>query len=421
MVLFWILASLMVAIALAFVLVPLLRNRASRAPSESEANLEVLRGHRREIDADIGAGALPADARAEALADLVGRAADDLSPAAAAGEVPARKPWGAAAIAGAAIPAIAFGLYLATGNPAASDMAKLLAAAEPTIGDKQIVAMVESLATKVRERPDDARGWALLARSMAALGRFKEAAEAYERLSTLTPGDADVLADHADALGMVQGQRLDGPPLALVKKALAIDPRHKKALALAGTAAMDAGDFAAATGYWQALAAEIPPGTPDAEQVQGILAEIRQRSGAAQKPAAGAPAVAAAPQARAPAQAQAATIQSVSGSVAVAADIAAKVSGTETVFIFARAERGPRMPLALVRVSARQLPMTFALSDAHAMAPGVNLSSADAVRIEARISRSGNATPQSGDLVGTSAVVAPGARDVAVVVDRVLP
>ena len=413
MVLFWILASLMVAIALAFVLVPLLRHRASRAPSETEANLEVLRGQRQEIDADIGAGVLPADARDEALADLVGRAADDLSPAVAAGEVPVRKPWAAAAIAATAIPALAFGLYLAIGNPGASDMAKLLAAAEPAVGDQQIVAMVESLARKVKERPDDAKGWALLARSMAALGRFKEAADAYERLSTLMPGNADVLADHADALGMVQGQRLDGPPLALVKKALAIDPKHKKALALAATAATDAGDMAAATGYWQTLAAELPAGSEDAQQVQGILAEIRQRSGTGQKPAAAAP--------QAQAQAPAAAIQSVSGSVAVAPDIAAGISGTETVFIFARAERGPRVPLALVRVSARQLPMKFALSDQHAMAPGVNLSSADAVRIEARISRSGNATPQSGDLVGTSAVVAPGARDVAVVVNRVLP
>ncbi len=418
MVLFWILASCMVAIALAFVLVPLLRNHASRAPSETEANLEVLRGQRQEIDADIGAGVLPADARDEALADLVGRAVDDLSPPPTAAETLARKPWWAAAIAAVAIPALAFGLYLAIGNPGASDMAKLLVAAEPAVGDKQIVAMVESLARKVKERPDDAKGWALLARSMATLGRFREAADAYERLSVLMPGDADVLADHADALGMVQGQRLAGPPLELVKKSLAINPRHKKALALAATAAMDAGDFAAATGYWQTLASELPPGTPDAEQVQGILEEIRQRSATAQKAPASAPTVAVA----APVSGdKAAPIQSVSGSIAVAPDIAAKVSGTDTVFIFARAERGPRVPLALMRVTAAQLPMTFALSDMHAMAPGVNLSSAAAVRIEARISRSGNATPQPGDLVGTSGVVAPGARDVAVVVSRVLP
>ncbi|MEO7743586.1 MAG: c-type cytochrome biogenesis protein CcmI [Usitatibacter sp.] len=414
MVLFWILATSMVAIALSFVLIPLLRSRASDAPSETEANLDVLRGQRQEIDADIDAGVLPADAREEALADLIGRAADDLSPALASTGASERKPWAAAAVAGIAIPGLAFGLYLAIGNPGASDLARLLAEQQP-VGDQQIVAMVESLARKVRERPDDAKGWALLARSMAALGRFREAADAYERLASLRPGDADVLADQADALGMVRGQRLDGPPLLLVKKALAIDPKHKKALALAGTAAMDAGDLVAAAGYWQALAAQLPAGSPDAEQVEAVIAEIGQRSLGAQKAASSVPVASAKPLEKI------ATIQSVTGSVTLAPDMAAKVSGTETVFIFARAERGPRMPLALVRATAGELPMKFALSDMHAMAPGVNLSSAETVRIEARISRSGNAAPQSGDLVGTSEVVKPGASGVSVVVDKVLP
>jgi cytochrome c-type biogenesis protein CcmH len=413
MVLFWILATSMVAIALAFVLVPLLRQRASAAPSETEANLEVLRGQRREIDADIGAGVLPADARDEALADLVGRAADDLSAGPAAADAAASRPWVAAATAAIAIPALAFGLYLAIGNPNASDLARLLAAQQP-VGEKQIVAMVESLARKVKERPDDAKGWALLARSMGALGRFDEAVQAYERLAKLKPGDPDVLADYADTLAMTQGQRLEGRPAELARQALAIDPKHQKALALAGTAATDAGDYAAATAHWQALVAQLQPGSADAKQVEGILDEIRQRSAVAVKPAPAMPVAAARP-------GKPATVQSVTGSVSVAADVAAKISGAETVFIFARAERGPRVPLALVRATARELPMKFALSDMHAMAPGVNLSSADAVRIEARISRSGNATPQSGDLVGTSGVVAPGASGVNVIVNRVLP
>lgn len=420
MVLFWILATGMVAIALAFVLVPLLRRRSSAAPSETEANLDVLRGQRQEIEADIGAGVLPADARDEALADLVGRAADDLSAAPAVPASVARPPWIAAAIAGAAIPALAFGLYLAIGSPSAMDPASVAAVRQP-VGDHQIVAMVERLAQKVRENPDDAKGWALLARSMGALRRFKEAAEAYERLLKLKPGDADVLADYADTLGMVQGQSLQGRPTELIRQALAVDPRHQKALALAGTAALDAGDLAAATGYWRTLAAQLEPGSADAQQVEAILEEIRQRPATEKKPAPAQAMAAARPQPPAQAPAKPVAIQSVSGSVAVAPDIAAKVSGTDTVFIFARAERGPRVPLALVRVTARELPMKFALSDKHAMAPGVNLSSADAVRIEARISRSGNATPQSGDLVGTSGVVAPGASGVDIVVNRVLP
>jgi cytochrome c-type biogenesis protein CcmH len=194
---------------------------------------------------------------------------------------------------------------------------------------------------------------------------------------------------------------------------LAIDPKHRKSLALAGTAAMDAGDFAAAGKYWGTLAEVLPPDSEDAGQVKTILEEVRQRAAAAGQSVPKAPAIAAAP--------PAATGKSVAGSVTIAPEMAAKVSRSDTLFIFARAEGGGRVPLAVVRASASQLPMTFALDDSMAMAPGMNLSSAQAVRVEARITKSGNATPQPGDLVGRSAVVKPGARDVKIVVNEVVP
>ena len=264
----------------------------------------------------------------------------------------------------------------------------------------------------MRERPDDAQGWALLARSMAALGRFAESADAYGHLAKLVPNDAQVLADYADSLGMAQGRTLLGRPYELAKEALRIDPRHKKALALAGTAASDSGDLAAAAGHWEKLAAELPADSTDRAQVQSILAELRGRASAAGK---------AAPGPLAAAKAPVAEPKGVSGSVSIAPAIAGNVSGAETLFIFARSDGGPRVPLAVVRTQARALPFKFALDDSHAMAPGVNLSSAERVRIEARISKSGSATPQPGDLAGSSAVVKPGARDVNVVIDKVLP
>src|SRR5258706_11782963 len=277
--------------------------------------------------------------------------------------------------------------------------------------------MVESLARKVRERPDDAKGWALLARSMAALGRFQESADAYEHLAKLQPNDPDVLADWADSLGMAQGRTLLGRPREIVEKALAIDPAHQKALALAATAAMDAGDFAGALTYWQRVAATMPPGSPDAAQVEQIIAEVRSRAATSGK----GPLASARPAAPAVAAAPAAKKKSVSGSVAIAASLKPQVTGTGTLFVFSRPEGGPRVPLAVMRASAAALPVAFALDDSQAMAPGMNISSAQALRVEARISRSGNAAPQPGDLVGTSNVVTPGASGVQVVVDRVLP
>ena len=413
MVVFWLLATLMTLVALAFVLVPLLRARPLQGPSRVEANLEVLRGQRREIEADVAYGTLPADARDEALTELVERARDDLEPAGETRSAPQR-PWIVAAATALALPALAFGVYLAVGNPAATD--PKLAARPPASPDAaQIVAMVENLARKVRERPDDAQGWALLARSMAALGRFPESAEAYAHLAKLAPGDPDVLADYADALGMAQGRTLMGKPYELAREALRIDPKHRKALALAGTAAVDSGDFAGAVGHWQKLAAELPPDSPDHQQVLAIIDEVRGRAAASGKALPAAPKVAAAP------AAPPAAAASVSCSVTLAPALARNVNGAETLFIFARAEGGPRVPLAVVRATAKELPYKFALDDTQAMTPTMKLSGAANVRIEARISRSGNATPQPGDLVGTSAVVKPGARGVQVTVDKVLP
>ena len=410
MAVFWILATLMTIVALAFVLVPLLRRAPTgTGPSRVEANLDVLRWQRREIEADIANGTLPAQERGEALAELVGRAESDLA-APTPIEGPGPRPWIVAAVASLAVPALAFGMYLAVGNPAATDVKALTAATAPD--EAQIMAMVENLARKVRERPDDAQGWALLARSMASLGQFRESAEAYAHLAKLVPNDAQVLADYADALGMAQGRSLLGRPYELIKEALRIDPRHKKALALAGTAAADSGDFAAAIAHWETLGAELPADSADRTQVQSILAEMRARASAAGESLPAAPVAAKAPMG-AP--------KSVSGSVSIAPAIAASVTGAETLFIFARSEGGPRVPLAVVRTTTRQLPLEFSLDDSHAMAPGVNLSSAERVRIEARISRSGNATPQPGDLAGSSPVVKPGTRGVAVVIDKVLP
>ena len=417
MAVFWTLAGLMTALALGFVLVPLLRARPPGGPSATEANLEALRGQRRELEADIASGVVAADSREQVLDELVRRADADLA-ASPPAVVPDRgKPWIAAAIAGLGIPALAFGLYLAIGAPVALDPRVAKATGSETMDQKSVEELVAKLAVKVRERPDDARGWELLARSTAALGRFEESAKAYEHLAGMVPNDAQVLADYADALGMAQGQKLAGKPFELVKKSLAIDPANKKALALAATASMELGRNREAISYWERLAALLPPGSDDEREVREVLADLRRATG-------GAPSLAAAPNAAAPAKAAAApalTGKSVSGVVTVAPEVASRIQAGDTLFVFARAEGGPRAPLAVLRGSAKELPLRFALDDTMAMSPQWSLSRASDVRIEARVSKSGNAMPQPGDVTGSSSVVKPGAKDVRIVLDKVLP
>ena len=411
-------AALMTLVALAFVLVPLARAPRAAGPSLGEANLEVLRSQRREIEADAASGLLGAHERERALAELVDRARGELAlPAEAAAVRAVRKPWATIAAVAVALPACAVGVYFAFGDPASLQARPATA----HLDDAQIVAMVDSLAAKVRERPDDARGWALLARSMAALGRFDESAQAYDHLLGLTPGDAQVYADYADALAMAHGRSLAGKPYELARHALELDPRNAKALALAGTAALEAGDFPAAARYWRDLAAEMPPGSDDERQVLAMLDDLNQRATAAGKPLPQSP-----PATRAAASVGSGMVPSVgsgkvTGSVRLAPALAAKMAAGDTLFVFARAEAGSRMPLAVLRTTAASLPLEFSLDDSMAMSPMAKLSSASAVRVEARVSRSGSATPQAGDLAGASDVVKPGALGVKIVIDKVVP
>jgi cytochrome c-type biogenesis protein CcmH len=374
-----------------------------------EANLEVLRGQRRELEADIASGTVPAEAGDEARAELVRRAEVDLAASSTPAVAEGKRPWAAALAAAIAIPVLAFGVYLAIGAPVAADPRVANAG---SMDQKGVEELVVRLAQKVRERPDDAKGWALLARSTAALGRYEESARAYEHLVKLIPADAQVIADYADVLGMSQGQSLAGRPSELVRKALEIDPANRKALALAATAMMEQGKLAESISYWERLAALLPAESDDAKEVGEVLAELRARTRQPARPAMAA--VSKAPLA-------AASGKSVSGVVSASPAVASKISSTDTIFVFARAEGGPRAPLAVMRGTARELPLRFALDDTMAMSPQWSLSRAGDVRIEARVSKSGNAAPQPGDVFGTSAVVKPGAKDVRIVLDKVLP
>jgi cytochrome c-type biogenesis protein CcmH len=432
---FWILAALLIVAALAFVLVPLLRSRPKAGPTVREANLAILRGQRRDIEADVAVGLLPKDARESALAELAARAEEDLAVSAEAPAAPAAKPWAVAAVFAVLIPVAAVGVYLWAGVPAATDPA-VMAAAKAQPGDHQIEEMVLALEQKMKERPDDVQGWMLLARSYAATGKMPKALEAYAHLAKIAPKDASVLADYADALALARGRNLAGEPTELVERALAIDPRHPKALALAGTAKLNSGDFAASLAYWERLRATVAPGSEDEAEVNGIIADVRGRAAAAGKPVPPSSALAAVPAARAqptlpppanppvgaaaPAKAKPGG-KTVSGTVKLADSLAGKTSPTDTLFIYARAETGSRIPLAILRGGAGELPKAFVLDDSMGMTPAATLSGTPSVVIEARVSKAGGAVTQPGDLLGTSKPVAPGAQGVAIVIDKVVP
>ncbi len=406
MTLFWILCALLVLLAVAFVALPLLRaSRIDTGPARAALNAEVYRDHLLELDRELADGVLSTEQHAIARAELDRRALAEaavpagLTPAGSAPTV-RRGRWLASGTL-ALVPVLAITGYLALGNPAALNPP-----------DQQFLQMVDALAEKMKSNPDDAQGWVMLARAYQITGRMPESIAAFEKASALRPDDANLLAGHADALAMVQGS-LSGKPFELIVKALKLDPKNQTALALAATAAMENGQFAESIALWRRLAAVVEPGSADRTAVDQAIEQVRQVALAKGVALADAPPVAAAAgstQAKGPAAAGA----SISGEVTLAPELMRQAKPDEAVFIFARAVDGPPLPLAVVRATVKDLPIRFTLDDSTSMAPTAKLSMHKQVVVSARVSRSGQAMPQPGDLVGTVQPVAVGATGVQV-------
>lgn len=387
---------------------------------------DALRARIRQIDALAAEGTLSAEAAASARAALERQLVDAVvaAPAAAAPATPSAAP--AMDASASARPSrrlvaaltgfvLVFGAagYAWRGHPEAwsvgpgSAGTATAAGGSHDLGDAQIQGMVKALADKLRQRPDDAEGWLMLGRSYTVLGRFDEAVPAYRKVLQLDPKNAQAMADLADALAMQAQRSFKGEPEALVAAALKADPANLKALALAGTLAFEAGDFKGAIGHWERAVQVGPADSALVQQLQGGIAEARQAAGLA-------PATAATADPPAPALAPA----GISGRVELAPALAAQAAPDDTVFIFARPAEGSRMPLALLKKRVRDLPADFSLDDSMAMTPAARLSGAASVVVGARVSKSGQAMPQPGDLEGLSEPVAPGATGLRIVIGQ---
>lgn len=425
MIAFALAAAGMLAVAVAWILVPLLRRGAEADVDRGASNLAVLRDQVRELEADRARGALTDAHYSQAREELERRVLEESAATEARAAAPGA-PWAGALSAGL-IPVVAVLLYLVLGTPTAllpqTANERAEAGGGHDVSREEVERMIVNLAAKLEKEPNNVEGWVVLARSYYVLKRYDLSAQAYEHLVGLVPNDADLLADYADTLGVVQGGNLSGKPLELVKRALAVDPTQWKALALAGTEAFNRKDYKAAVDYWEKLKATAPADLPIMASIDSSIAEARERGGL--KPAAGAAAsVASAPapaKTPAPPAAVAASGAKVAGTVKLSPELAAKASPDDAVFVFARAAEGSRMPLAILRRQVKDLPFEFALDDSMAMAPNVNLSSAPQVVVGARISRSGSPMPQSGDLQGLSKPISVGATGVAVVIDGAVP
>ena len=390
-------AASIVLVALAFVLWPLVRRTPAQPMGDSASvNLEVLRDQQAELDNDLNSGILDRDQYRRAREDLERRVLEETRPQAQAA-VQSRRPIPAAVSAAVAIPVFSALLYLGLGNPQALEVAPHDANEVSSVTIEQFQDMTEKLASRLKERPDDWEGWAMLGRAYKALQRSEDAAKAWAEAARLKPNDPDVLTDYAEALAVAAAGKLAGEPTRLLERALRLDPKHQKALALAGGAAFENRDYRTAIRHWERLLA-LSKDEPDlAQALRSGIQEARARMASTAKTSA------------------------VPGTVSLAPELEEQVQPESAVFIFARPASGPRMPLAIARVRVEDLPYDFTLDDTMAMTPEARLSSFPRVIIGARVSQTGSARASSGDLEGFSKETTPGTRGIRVVIDRAVP
>jgi len=270
-------AVLLTLLALAWVVRPLLRPAPQAGVSSQRLNAAIYRDQLQTLERDLARGVIsPADYEAT-QDELQLRLLDDTREPASTPQKRSASFWTArrtAAAIAVTLPLASAGMYWWLGAPQAIDPISSRKADE----DK-VAKMVDGLAARLRANPDNPKGWAMLARSYKVMGRLQEAADAYAKAGPVVDTDPDLLADYADLLASRGGDSLEGQPLVLINKALALNPLHPMSLMLAGNAAYRQGNFASAVNYWEKLLSVLGPDSPDAEQLQADISDARSKGG----------------------------------------------------------------------------------------------------------------------------------------------
>ncbi len=413
MLLFWVVVIAMIVATLALILPALLKPNKTVTTDANAEKRAIFRQQFDEIAQDKANGVLDAAQYELAKTELERRMLDEIGATnvLATSSKPDRI---LALILLIALPLASIFIYYKIGSPSAISLPNAAQAIEASQSAEEqsaragdVEPLLAAMNAKLAQNPADGKGWALLARTYVELGRTSDAVPAYEKAVKIIPNDAQLLADYADALAVSNGYNLAGKPTELVNQALKLDPHHIKSLLLAAAAATNRKDYKQAIVYWQKLQKELPADSDIAPKVKASLDEVYRLAGVK------APATA---ESAAPAEAA----QGVSGTVKLAPALAANIDPAATVFVYARAAQGASMPLAIERITVKDLPYTYHLDDSKGLMPANKLSQAGEVVIVARISKTGDAKPQAGDLQGTSSAVKPNSGKVDVEINELL-
>ena len=415
--LLWTIVGCLTVAALLPVLWPLLTRRAiegAEAGASSAPLVAVYRDRQREIERERASGRLSDQEAAAAIDELVAQMAAELPDESADSAAPPARGSSAARAAALAVallvPASAITVYLALGTPELATGE--LEAADGELDERKLDQMIADLERRVRGNPEDGEAWMMLAGARKFRGQPAEANEAFEQALRRVPPSARLLAEFAESLAITRDGRFEGRPVALLEQALRLDPDDPKAIALMGAAQFQLGNLQEARGHLRRLLESMPPDQPQREALRDVLARIDAQIDATPGRRAATPDSAAA----APATGSAI----ITGRVELDPALAARAASARTLFIVARSPSGPRVPYAVLRIDNPALPLDFQLDDSLAMDPSRRLSGAGQVVIEARLSASGNALRQPGDLFGESPAMQPGQRGVQLRIGQVV-
>ena len=378
-------------VAVVFLWVLLRERKPVTQASQAKANAKVYRDQILDLDREHDSGHISDQEWQQSRDELSLRLLEDTSAVddpAAKTEKPAI--WTAVVLA-VALPLGSMGMYMWVGQPEALN--PLALKTPDQVDPKDLTKMAQTLAEKLKDKPDNLQGWVMLGRTYRTLENFDAALRAYDSALKLSADD-DLKLERIEVIAMQRQGQFEGEPWNVIREVLQRDPQHFGALLTAGSASYAEGKFADALKYWEQARKPLDANNPDLQGLESAIATVRERLG--MPPAKAAPA--------------AASGLNVTGQVNLSASLKSKASPNDVVFIYATPANGDRMPLAIFKTTVSQLPFNFTLDDSTAMAPDRKLSAAGEVMVKVRVTKSGNAMPQSGDLSGSLGPVKVGAK-----------
>ena len=350
--------------------------------SQANANAKVYRDQISDLDREHESGHISDEEWQQSRDELSVRLLEDtaaIDDPAAKAEKPAV--WTAVVLA-VAMPISAMGLYMWVGNPEALN--PLALKSPDQVDQKDLVKLAQTLADRLQSQPDNLQGWVMLGRTYRTLENFDASLKAYDTALKMSADD-DLQLERIEVMAMQRQGQFEGEPWRVIREILQKDPQHFGALLTAGSASYAEGKYADALKYWEQARKPLDANNPDLPGLENAIATVRDKLGMPTKPV---PSVSSA--------------LNVSGQISLSAALKAKVSPNDAVFVYATPANGDRMPLAIMKTTVSQLPLNFMLDDSTAMTPERKLSMAGEVLVKVRVSKSGNAMPQSGDLTGAS-------------------